>query len=394
MEVADSPQRGELLQFNTWSASGGLATRMSHVTPMATTSSLTSTASFGSKRSSARCEAELIHARGRISQLELELEMTKTRRAVKRARTDHSDEEEGEMLVTQSSATSQELQRLHALDEERQGLAEQLAESQEKLREREREEGEEMARLRALLADLERKERERTSSMEELHAEVCSLSNENRLLCRQLEVARREMEVVRTSLEEQVRAEATAAGDLRERMTGLAGVREKWEAEQERVKELQHKLRQAKHDIQFAESVQSNLLHGESVEREMRQLREENAALRGHADNVGLMRYQLQTLREQVERNRDMERKAVRLEEENKLLRERLTSSGDEESTTGSRCTGMQSELIVLRRREMVLVSQVGELESRLKLVQRSADRAESLASERQSQLAREQVRA
>ena len=44
------------------------------------------------------------------------------------------------------------------------------------------------------------------------------------------------MEVVRTGLEEQVRAEATAAGDLRERMTGLAGVREKWEAEQERVK--------------------------------------------------------------------------------------------------------------------------------------------------------------
>jgi chromosome segregation ATPase len=277
------------------------------------------------------------------------------------------------------------------LDEERQGLAEQLAEAQEKLREREREEGEEMARLRALLADLERKERERTSAMEELHAEVCSLSNENRLLCRQLEVARREMEVVRTGLEEQVRAEATAAGDLRERMTGLAGVREKWEAEQERVKELQHKLRQAKHDIQFAESVQSKLLHGESTEREMRQLREENAALRGHADNVGLMRYQLQTLREQVERNRDMERKAVRLEEENKLLRERLTSSGDEESTTGSRCTGMQSELTVLRRREMVLVSQVGELESRLKLVQRSADRAESLASETQSQLAREQ---
>ena len=69
----------------------------------------------------------------------------------------------------------------------------------------------------------------------------------------------------------------------------------------------------------------------------MRQLREENAALRGHADNVGLMRYQLQTLREQVERSRDMERKAVRLEEENKLLRERLASSGDEGSTTESR---------------------------------------------------------
>ena len=106
MEVADSPQLGE---FNTWS--GALATGVSHVTPMAATTST----SFGSRRSSARCEAELIQARGRISQLELELEMTKTQRAVKRARTDYSDEEEGEMSVTQSSATSRELQRLHAV---------------------------------------------------------------------------------------------------------------------------------------------------------------------------------------------------------------------------------------------------------------------------------------
>ena len=65
---------------------------------------------------------------------------------------------------------------------------------------------------------------------------MCSLSNENRHLRRQLEVARREAEVVRTGLEEQVRAEDTAARDLRERLSELDGVREKWEAEQERVK--------------------------------------------------------------------------------------------------------------------------------------------------------------
>ena len=60
------------------------------------------------------------------------------------------------------------------LDEERQSLAEQLAEAQEKLREREKEEGEEIARLKALLADLERRERERTGSVEEVYS-YCSL---------------------------------------------------------------------------------------------------------------------------------------------------------------------------------------------------------------------------
>ena len=100
---------------------------------------------------------------------------------------------------------------------------------------------------------------------------------------------------------------------------------------------MQHRLRKAKHDIQFAESIQSKLLHGETEERELRQLREENSALRSHADNVGLMRYQLQTLREQVEQNGDLERRTVRLEEENKLLREQLENCGEDGHKSGGR---------------------------------------------------------
>ena len=103
------------------------------------------------------------------------------------------------------------------------------------------------------------------------------------------------------------------------------------------MQELQHKLRQAKHDIAFAQSVQSKLLGGESLEREVQQLREENAGLRAHVDNVGLLRYQLQSLREQVERGQENERKAVRLEEENKLLRQQLTDGRDEGPGTGGR---------------------------------------------------------
>ena len=102
------------------------------------------------------------------------------------------------------------------------------------------------------------------------------------------------------------------------------------------MKELEHKLKQQKHNIQFAEMVQSKLLHCEDVERELRQLREENAALRSHTDNVSLMRYQLQTLQERVERSEDVERKAVRLEVENEALRERREESGKGRGSLGA----------------------------------------------------------
>ena len=62
----------------------------------------------------AGCEAELIQARGRISQLELQLELSKTRQAAKRARTEEDSEEGGER-ERQTSATSRELQRLHTV---------------------------------------------------------------------------------------------------------------------------------------------------------------------------------------------------------------------------------------------------------------------------------------
>ena len=106
-----TPQQGS--RMNTWS---GYGSRLSHVTPQNSSSSHTTFASerthtpgTANKRSVARREAELIHARGHISQLELEL--SKTQRAAKRARIE-SEEGERERKTT---TVSQELQRLHAV---------------------------------------------------------------------------------------------------------------------------------------------------------------------------------------------------------------------------------------------------------------------------------------
>ena len=65
---------------------------------------------------------------------------------------------------------------------------------------------------------------------------MSTLTNQNRLLDRQLAVARSECEVVRTGLKEQLRVQLEAGKALREKVVDLNGLREKWEAEQERVK--------------------------------------------------------------------------------------------------------------------------------------------------------------
>lgn len=83
-----------------------LSAGASHVTTQYTTTG------SASKKSNARIAAELIQARGRISQLELQLELTKTHRATKRARVEEDEEEE---LERHSFTTSQELQRLHTV---------------------------------------------------------------------------------------------------------------------------------------------------------------------------------------------------------------------------------------------------------------------------------------
>ena len=78
--------------------------------------------------------------------------------------------------------------------------------------------------------------------MLQLRSEVSSLTNENQHLHRQLGVARSECAVVREGLEEQLQGQTAAAKSLRLRVTELEGIKDKWEAEQERVKVYTYSL--------------------------------------------------------------------------------------------------------------------------------------------------------
>lgn len=98
--ASETPQADK---YNTWSS---FLPRHTHVTPHTAT---THTPSSVERRSSARREAELIRARGRISQLELEL--SQAQHATKRARVETSLEDRD----TRTATISQELQRLHAV---------------------------------------------------------------------------------------------------------------------------------------------------------------------------------------------------------------------------------------------------------------------------------------
>lgn len=107
MKIAGTSGTPQYDKYNTWSSS---LPRHTHVTPHNTTFSTSHTPSSADKRNSARREAELIQARGRISQLELEL--SKTQHAAKRARMEESPLREDNR---DTRTISQELQRLHAV---------------------------------------------------------------------------------------------------------------------------------------------------------------------------------------------------------------------------------------------------------------------------------------
>ena len=86
-------------------------TRHHHVTPSNSHVTIAShwTSSSSEKRNIARREAELIHARGRITQLEVEV--SDLQRAAKRSRIEMEKEEREEKM----SGVSQELERLHTV---------------------------------------------------------------------------------------------------------------------------------------------------------------------------------------------------------------------------------------------------------------------------------------
>ncbi|XP_068421894.1 mitotic spindle assembly checkpoint protein MAD1 isoform X3 [Eschrichtius robustus] len=126
----------------------------------------------------------------------------------------------------------------------------------------------------------------------------------------------------------------------------------------QRVKDLEQKLALQEQDAAVVKNMRSELVRLPTMERELRQLREENACLREMRDTNGLLREELEGLQRRLGRQEKMQETLVDLELEKERLLTKLQSWERLDQTTGLsiRTPEDLSRFIVeLQQRELAL---------------------------------------
>ena len=166
---------------------------------------------------------------------------------------------------------------------------------------------------------------------------------------------------------------------LRNRIEQLETVESDLVHSEARVKELERKLRNSKHNEEFLQSQQQKLIKFDELERKVRQLTEENATLKRQQDNTDLLRYKVQALQGRCAKYEGLETKVARLELENQELRETMKGEAlrgtllEREGGEGVAAVGEGSgslatlwyKIAQLQQKEVLLTVKQGELMTR-----------------------------
>ena len=166
---------------------------------------------------------------------------------------------------------------------------------------------------------------------------------------------------------------------LRNRIEELETVESELVHSETRVKELERKLRNLRHNEEFLQSQQQKLIKFDELERQVRHLTEENAAMKRHQDNTDLLRYKVQTLQDKCAKYEGLESKVAQLELVNQELRETIKEEGSgvmplgreggEDVTAageGSRSLAtLWYKISQLQQKEVMLTVEKGELMTR-----------------------------
>lgn len=151
---------------------------------------------------------------------------------------------------------------------------------------------------------------------------------------------------------------------LKSRVRELESVESKLVHSETEAKELQRSLRTCKQDYYFVESEKEKLLKYNEIERQLRQLAEENSLLRKQRDNADLLKYKVQSLQEKCTMYEGLEVKVAELELENQHLRKQVEEGDGEKALSGSQ-PALQYRITELQQKEVILVNKQGELLTR-----------------------------
>ncbi|XP_044791712.1 mitotic spindle assembly checkpoint protein MAD1 isoform X2 [Bubalus bubalis] len=232
-------------------------------------------------------------------------------------------------------------------------LQEREAEVQEKMKEQ-------LERHRLCQQSLDaagRKLREKEDGLAEAGETITALKG--RLSDLQWSVMNQEMQVKRLEsekqeLKEQLDLQHQKWQEANQKVQEFQASQEVRADQEQRIKDLEQKLSLQEQDAAIVKNMRSELVRLPTMERELRQLREENACLRETRDTNGLLREELEGLQRRLGRQEKMQETLVDLELEKERLLTKLQSWERLDQTTGLSISARELEKARLQLQDEV----------------------------------------
>ncbi|NWY45359.1 MD1L1 protein, partial [Sylvia atricapilla] len=159
---------------------------------------------------------------------------------------------------------------------------------------------------------------------------------------------------------------------------------------EQKIKDLEQKLSQQEHDALIVKNMKAELARFPKMERELRQLREENAYFREMKENNGLLKEEVEGLQRKLERYEKVQAQLVTVELENEKLLGKLQSWEKLDQSTGLNIRtpdDLSRQIVALQQRELVLKEQNSTFMSSARVLEKARQQLQEEILAVQSQL-------
>ncbi|NXO23351.1 MD1L1 protein, partial [Cisticola juncidis] len=165
---------------------------------------------------------------------------------------------------------------------------------------------------------------------------------------------------------------------------------------EQKIKDLEQKLSQQEHDAVIVKNMKAELARFPKMERELRQLREENAYFREMKENNGLLKEEVESLQRKLERYEKVQAQLVTVELENEKLLGKLQSWEKLDQSTGLNIRtpdDLSRQIVALQQRELALKEQNSTFMSSARMLEKARQQLQEELLGVQSQLLEEKKR-
>ncbi|XP_065416161.1 mitotic spindle assembly checkpoint protein MAD1 isoform X2 [Chrysemys picta bellii] len=159
---------------------------------------------------------------------------------------------------------------------------------------------------------------------------------------------------------------------------------------EQKIKDLEQKLSLQEQDAAIVKNMKTELARFPKMERELLQLREDNAYFREMKENNGLLREEVEGLQKKLERYEKVQAGLVTLELENEKLLGKLKSWEKLDESTGLNIRtpdDLSRQIVALQQRELVLKEQNSTITNSARILEKARHQLQEEVLRIQSQL-------